>query len=167
MFGFLDPNQVTRAAHLMPAFSQGRTRELLGPSIAHNEKDEEEWLKYYVGMFADRDMMRHLGGGIGHKATYDSVPPTPAQDLAMEDDDQPGEDDNGAEDEDMEGVEVTGDIGSGEDDYESGEGSSCAGEEADYGYEDEEGSEVDEEMEGETEEVDEFSDDESDGSAEL
>jgi hypothetical protein len=49
-FGFLDPNQVIRAAHLMPAFSQGRTQELLGPSIAHNEKDEEEWLKYYVGM---------------------------------------------------------------------------------------------------------------------
>ena len=49
-FGFLDPNQVIRAAHLMPAFSQGRTRELLGPSIAHNEKEEEEWLRYYVGM---------------------------------------------------------------------------------------------------------------------
>jgi len=49
-FGFLDPNQVIWAAHLMPAFSQGHTRELLGPSIAHNRKVEEEWLKYYVGM---------------------------------------------------------------------------------------------------------------------
>ncbi|EDQ99584.1 uncharacterized protein LACBIDRAFT_316366 [Laccaria bicolor S238N-H82] len=77
-FGFLDPNDIIRAAHLMPAFSQGRSRELLGRSIAHNQKDEEEWLRYYVGMFADRDMvMRYLGGGIGHKATHDFAPPLP------------------------------------------------------------------------------------------
>jgi hypothetical protein len=112
-------------------------------------------------------MMQYLGGGIGHKATHDSVPPTPAQDLAVEDDEQPGENDNRAEDEDMDGVEATVDIGSGEDDSESGKGSSCGGVEADYGYEDEEDSEVDEEMDGETEEVDEFSKDESDSFADL
>jgi hypothetical protein len=50
VFGFLDPSQVIRAAHLIPAFLQGCTQELLGPSIAHNKKVEEDWLKYYVGM---------------------------------------------------------------------------------------------------------------------
>ena len=49
-FGFLDPNDIIWATHLMPAFSQGRSWELLGHSIAHNQKDEEEWLRYYVGM---------------------------------------------------------------------------------------------------------------------
>jgi len=49
-FGFLDPNNVIRATHFMPAFSQGSSWELLGPSIAHNQKDEEEWLRYYIGM---------------------------------------------------------------------------------------------------------------------
>jgi len=46
----LGPKRCHSAAHLMPTFSQGRSQELLGPSIAHNQKDEEEWLRYYVGM---------------------------------------------------------------------------------------------------------------------
>ena len=49
-------------------------------------------------------MMQYLGGGIGHKATHDSAPPTPAQDLVVE------VDDNGVDDSDehMDGVEATG-----------------------------------------------------------
>ena len=114
-------------------------------------------------------MMRYLGGGIGHKATHDSAPLTPAQDLVVEVVEQLEETDNGVDDSDehMDGVEATGDIGSGEDDSENSEGSSCGGEEGDYGYEDEEDSGVDEERDGETEEVDEFPDDESDGFADL
>jgi hypothetical protein len=112
-------------------------------------------------------MMRYLGGGVGHKARHNSAPPTPAQDLTMGDDEQLRENDNGAEDEDMDGVEAMGDIGSGDNGSESGRGSPCGGEEGDYRYEDEEESEVDEEMDSKTEEVDKFSNDESDGFADL
>ena len=84
------------------------------------------------------------------------IRPLPLLRRIVEDDEQLGENDNGAEDEDMDGVEATGDIGSGKDDSESGRGSSCDGEVGDYGYEDEEDSKVDEEMDSEMKEVDEF-----------
>ena len=49
--GFLDPEQVICAVHLMPAFHHGRGMSNLKPSIAHplTEKDED-WVFYYVGM---------------------------------------------------------------------------------------------------------------------
>ncbi|KIM48502.1 hypothetical protein M413DRAFT_7405 [Hebeloma cylindrosporum] len=53
-FGFVDPADVVRAVHLIPWFSEGRTKDMLGPSIAR---------------FVDRDMfMRFRGGGVGHAA---------------------------------------------------------------------------------------------------
>jgi len=52
--------------------------------------------------------MQYLSGGIGHKVMHDLAPPTPVQDFAMEDDEQLRENDNGAEDEDMDGVEAMG-----------------------------------------------------------
>ncbi|PPQ85538.1 hypothetical protein CVT26_012745 [Gymnopilus dilepis] len=76
-FGFVDPSQVIRGIHLIPAFAHGRTSDLLGPSIAraaNKDLDEQDsdWRYYYVNMFVDRDMfMRFRGGGIGHKATND------------------------------------------------------------------------------------------------
>ena len=50
-FGFLDPEQVIRAVHLMPAFHHGRGTSNLKPSIARplTEKDED-WVFYYIGM---------------------------------------------------------------------------------------------------------------------
>ncbi|KAI0743239.1 hypothetical protein BC629DRAFT_1275165, partial [Irpex lacteus] len=68
-FGFLNPDDVLRAAHLIPAFAHGRTASLLEPSIARRpQDDDEDWQYYYVNIFADRDMlMRFLGGGIGHR----------------------------------------------------------------------------------------------------
>ncbi|EDR09479.1 uncharacterized protein LACBIDRAFT_319112 [Laccaria bicolor S238N-H82] len=133
-------------------------------------KRQGGWLRYYIGMFADRDMvMRYLTGGIGHKATHDFAPPTAPQDLVVEDDteEQVEQMDDGAE-EDMDGVEATEDIGSGEDDSGEDEGSLCDGEKGDYGYEDENESEVDEmDISDSTDEVDEFSDDGSDGFVDL
>ncbi|GJE92524.1 hypothetical protein PsYK624_086780 [Phanerochaete sordida] len=75
-FGFLDPKVVLRAAHLIPAFAHGRRDDLLGPSLARqDDEDDEDYVYYYVNMFVDRDMlMRYLGGGIGHKATRKLVP---------------------------------------------------------------------------------------------
>ncbi|KAF8874231.1 hypothetical protein BD779DRAFT_1476607 [Infundibulicybe gibba] len=70
-FGFLDPNEVIRGVHLIPAFAHGRTTSLLAPSIIRPPREKnKDWLYYYVGMFADRDMvMRFRGGGVGHTST--------------------------------------------------------------------------------------------------
>lgn len=59
-FGFLDPSQVLRAVHLIPAFSSHENTNL----------GADEWQIFNIGMFSDRDAtMRSRGGGIGHKTT--------------------------------------------------------------------------------------------------
>ncbi|KIM41098.1 hypothetical protein M413DRAFT_48283, partial [Hebeloma cylindrosporum] len=77
-FGFLDPGLVLQGCHLIPAFGDGRTSELLraeGPTEARRDGETDDWANYYAGIFVDRDMfMRYLGGGIGHKG---SVPTSP------------------------------------------------------------------------------------------
>ncbi|KIJ97618.1 hypothetical protein K443DRAFT_70565, partial [Laccaria amethystina LaAM-08-1] len=73
-FGFLDPNEIIRAVHLIPVFAHGLIHNLPSNSLARHPEDSthEEWKYYYVNMyFVDRDMfMRYLGGGIGHGATH-------------------------------------------------------------------------------------------------
>ncbi|EIW80784.1 hypothetical protein CONPUDRAFT_33177, partial [Coniophora puteana RWD-64-598 SS2] len=65
-FGFVDPGDVLRACHLIPAFAVGKTLDLLPPSSARDSR-EGDWINYYVMRFVDRDMMmRYLGIGIGH-----------------------------------------------------------------------------------------------------
>ncbi|TBU23843.1 hypothetical protein BD311DRAFT_703164 [Dichomitus squalens] len=69
-FGFVSPDQVLRAAHLMPAFAHGQSDAALpGYSVARNEDEEDtDWNYHYVGMFVDRDMfMRYYGGAVGHQ----------------------------------------------------------------------------------------------------
>ncbi|ETW82712.1 hypothetical protein HETIRDRAFT_163142 [Heterobasidion irregulare TC 32-1] len=89
-------DDVVRGVHMIPGFAYGRTSELLAHSIArkheenkpdgNDDEEDPEWmyqneydecceetdyLFYYVGMFADRDMfMRFRGGGIGHRGTH-------------------------------------------------------------------------------------------------
>lgn len=85
-FGFLDPSLILRGCHLIPAFNEGRTSELLtAPLTAGRSPGEvDDWVSFYVNMcvyifllhlqyvdlitsFVDRDMvMRHIGGGVGH-----------------------------------------------------------------------------------------------------
>jgi hypothetical protein len=51
-FGFLDPQEVIRGVHLIPAFKYGQTTTLLPPSTTarvSSEKDQD-WLCYYVNM---------------------------------------------------------------------------------------------------------------------
>ncbi|RXW14483.1 hypothetical protein EST38_g11371 [Candolleomyces aberdarensis] len=77
-FGFLDPAQVLRGCHLIPAFHSGRTARLLPHdcATARQVKSEsadnlstQDWTNYYVNIFVDRDMvMRHYGGGVGHQS---------------------------------------------------------------------------------------------------
>ncbi|KAI0028967.1 hypothetical protein K488DRAFT_7820, partial [Vararia minispora EC-137] len=67
-FGFLDPADIVRACHLLPAFAKGKTRDLLSvASQLQDFTDGQDWNYYYVSRFVDRDMMqRYLGWGIGH-----------------------------------------------------------------------------------------------------
>lgn len=80
-FGFLDPDCVVRAAHLIPAFKNGRTINLCPPSVARDPEGDWEYfyvnryvsllriciLCYWVSRFVDRDMfMWYLGAGVGH-----------------------------------------------------------------------------------------------------
>ncbi|KAL1658479.1 hypothetical protein GGF50DRAFT_67162 [Schizophyllum commune] len=90
-FGFLDPALVIRGAHLIPSFVNGRGTVNLraGPSVARAEGEEDDWINYYVNIFADRDMvMRYLGGGIGHVRTSQPRDATTAA-APVEDDDDP------------------------------------------------------------------------------
>ncbi|KAJ7127990.1 hypothetical protein C8R44DRAFT_979464 [Mycena epipterygia] len=57
-FDFLDPAEIIRGAHLIPAFHYGRTKDLLALSVAHHfdaDKDED-YVYYYVNSFFDCDM---------------------------------------------------------------------------------------------------------------
>ena len=50
-FGFLDPNLVVRAVHIIPAFSYGQTKNLLPSSIIRRpEENDQDWFRYYVNM---------------------------------------------------------------------------------------------------------------------
>ena len=53
-FTFLDPAQVIRGAHIIPAFSEGRTSALLpvSKSVARilNPNEKDDWLNFYVNM---------------------------------------------------------------------------------------------------------------------
>jgi len=50
-FGFLNPQDVLRAAHLLPGFRYGRTQALLPRSLARwKSEDDEDWMYYHVNM---------------------------------------------------------------------------------------------------------------------
>lgn len=51
-FGFLDPSLVIRGCHLIPAFTDGRTHDLLrrGPSLARLHGETDDWAAFYVNM---------------------------------------------------------------------------------------------------------------------
>ncbi|KAJ7325435.1 hypothetical protein DFH08DRAFT_1028214, partial [Mycena albidolilacea] len=46
-FGFLNPAEVIRASHIIPAFRYGRTSDLLPKSIARHLEDEDQDYTYY------------------------------------------------------------------------------------------------------------------------
>ncbi|KAJ3568500.1 hypothetical protein NP233_g5674 [Leucocoprinus birnbaumii] len=66
-FGFLDPDNVLRGCHLIPAYARGQISGLQKSICRHADDGNCEWQYHYVNIFVDRDMfMRYLGGGIGH-----------------------------------------------------------------------------------------------------
>ena len=52
-FGFLDPSLVIQGCHLIPAFSEGCTSELLqkGPSFSRLPGEEDDWAGFYINMW--------------------------------------------------------------------------------------------------------------------
>ena len=50
-FGFIDPAEVIRGVHLIPAFAHGKTSELLSPSMVRpKDDDDEDWQYLYINM---------------------------------------------------------------------------------------------------------------------
>ncbi|THU95728.1 hypothetical protein K435DRAFT_966260 [Dendrothele bispora CBS 962.96] len=81
-FGFINPSQIIRAIHILPAFAYGTTSDYLpADSVARVYQsfengeynvEQEDWVYYYVNVFADRDIfMRFRGGGVGHVSTLE------------------------------------------------------------------------------------------------
>ncbi|KAK7685095.1 hypothetical protein QCA50_011932 [Cerrena zonata] len=98
--GFIDPDDVIRGVHLIPAFAHG----LMTPSgETSRTQDNNIWKYYYVNFLVDRDMyMRFRGGGIGHVVPVEvTEPPVDPDDvLDLESMESEGEDVRAAE-EDM------------------------------------------------------------------
>jgi hypothetical protein len=52
-FGFLDPSLVLRGCHLIPAFNDGRTSDLLTVpcTVAHPPDEDDDWAAFYVNVY--------------------------------------------------------------------------------------------------------------------
>ncbi|KAF7299950.1 hypothetical protein HMN09_01002900 [Mycena chlorophos] len=73
---FVNPDEVIREAHLVPAFAHGATMPVHYESIGRKPATFNDWKYYYVNFFVDRDMlMRYLGGAVGH--SYRVLVPDP------------------------------------------------------------------------------------------
>lgn len=62
-FGFLDPSRVLRGCHLVPAFAEGRTTELLHtilPTAARHPDEKSDWKNYYVIMCVSLSLCRFI-----------------------------------------------------------------------------------------------------------
>ncbi|RDB21901.1 hypothetical protein Hypma_011139 [Hypsizygus marmoreus] len=66
-FGFVNPADVLRACHIIPAFVNGM-RHPDGQGISKWARDHQDFKSYFVNRFVDRDMLMryHWGMGIGH-----------------------------------------------------------------------------------------------------
>jgi hypothetical protein len=49
-YGFVNPDDVIRGAHLIPAFHYGATEDAPGPSFARAEDELDDWLYHYVNL---------------------------------------------------------------------------------------------------------------------
>ncbi|KAG1817514.1 uncharacterized protein BJ212DRAFT_1200261, partial [Suillus subaureus] len=60
-FGFLNPSQVIRSTHLIPAFASGQGTSSLcyGKSFACQNDELDNWEAYYVSIFTDQDIFMH------------------------------------------------------------------------------------------------------------
>ncbi|KAG6905272.1 hypothetical protein DXG01_003767 [Tephrocybe rancida] len=73
-FGFLDPNDILRACHIVPRFQSEQRGSDVG-SLSGLAQDGKDWQVYYLNRFVDRDMLMrfHWGLGVGHTSSRSSV----------------------------------------------------------------------------------------------
>ncbi|KAF7985138.1 hypothetical protein HWV62_7692 [Athelia sp. TMB] len=78
-FGFVNPDDVLRGCHVIPAFSQGK-RHIEGKGMSLRAKDASDWKEYFLNRFVDRDIfMRYYAGlAVGHKYAWSQTLATPA-----------------------------------------------------------------------------------------
>lgn len=51
-FGFVNPDEIIRAAHIIPAFCHEATEDLLpGNSVAHDNNEVDDWRYLYVNIY--------------------------------------------------------------------------------------------------------------------
>ena len=62
VFGFLDPSLVLRGYHLIPAFTDGKTSDLLPVmrSVARSPDEHEDWAAFYVMMYSRQQNRSHV-----------------------------------------------------------------------------------------------------------
>ncbi|KAG5635206.1 hypothetical protein H0H81_012056 [Sphagnurus paluster] len=95
-FGFLNPSDVIRGAHIIPAFAAGKTSELLtaNHTAAWPSSSRKDWVNFYIDInsFVDRDMyFCYIGYGIGHitpTAFLENAPEDEDPNHNLEDDDE-------------------------------------------------------------------------------
>ncbi|KAG6906039.1 hypothetical protein DXG01_016189 [Tephrocybe rancida] len=70
-FGFVDPADVIRGCHIIPKF-HCLLRHIDGTGLSGIAQDKNDWNRYIVNRFVDRDMVMrfHWGLGVGHSSTY-------------------------------------------------------------------------------------------------
>ncbi|KAI0055213.1 hypothetical protein BV25DRAFT_1815943, partial [Artomyces pyxidatus] len=77
-FGFVDPDDVLRCSHIIPAFARGKLRAD-GSKLSSCANDADDWHTYYVNRFADRDMLMRFYWGLAVGHTYSFTQPNEAQ----------------------------------------------------------------------------------------
>ncbi|KAJ7330330.1 hypothetical protein DFH08DRAFT_926009 [Mycena albidolilacea] len=91
-YGFVDPDEVIRASHLIPAFAHGPTEPVPYTSLGRKGDEFDDWQYHYVNFFVDRDMfMRYFGGGVGHYQVKVPQPEADEPELSDDEDPEPSE----------------------------------------------------------------------------
>ncbi|KAG2159196.1 uncharacterized protein EDB93DRAFT_1245012 [Suillus bovinus] len=68
-FSFMDPADVLRNCHIIPAFAKGK-KHPDGLGVSGQAGDKDDWRGYYVNRFVDRDMLMHFHFGLGMGHVY-------------------------------------------------------------------------------------------------
>ncbi|KAI0058498.1 hypothetical protein BV25DRAFT_1810603 [Artomyces pyxidatus] len=73
-FGFVDPNDVLRGCHIVPDFNSGYRHDDRA-SLSRCVKDGNDYMRYYVSRFSERDLLMryHWGLGVGHLQAHDKA----------------------------------------------------------------------------------------------
>ncbi|KAF5389068.1 hypothetical protein D9757_004995 [Collybiopsis confluens] len=154
-FGFIDPAHVIRAVHLLPNFDVGQVSDILGPSIARrSDEEDQDYSRYYVNIFADRDMVIRFCPDLTLGAHIATSIPMEYASSDVESEEEVDEEELGEEEDDEDEIEIASRAGSADSDQDSVESDKYVdGEWSDFGYDNGDSSN-DEEQENERDAID-------------